>query len=362
MSDVILYAAIKENIKLQQEYLEFCTGGGSGGIAFYQNGNTQGGFPYAGDAGGDEFSLCPSLVQDWVNTLCPVLNTDLTCGFKVCDTSGYYRCGNNCTWCVPPGVCCAQFQLWGPGGGTSGMCCCGGSPHGPSGAWMVVQMPVSPGECYCLCSGCAYCCYASLTDPGICGSPTWIRSGNNDFCVCVDSGISCMCYWSGDLELIGGRGGECGIPASDGCAAPACNGGYNFCYDGGNQGTSICHAYATRTTFHMVNQPSDGRDTVYYGINGLWPAICLGDGSSNCLHGSCTLSTPVFGFENCVCGSRFTSSDSGEAYGGCYYQASSGYLQIPSVGGYHTYYCGGESSRDGDSGGMGMICVSYICN
>lgn len=357
MSDVLLYAALKENARLIREKIE----GGSGGSIDYSKPTPQG-YPYVGGSDGpDEFNLCPTIVSDWVADLCPLLRTDYTNSFKVCDTSGYYRCGAQCTWCVPPGVCNVQFQLWGPGGGTSGMCCCGGSPHGPSGAYMMIQMQVTPGECYCLCAGCAYCCYASMTTPGICGSPTFIRSGNNNFLACADSGISCMNFWSSDIYAAYGGDGSCGIPALDGCSANSCSGGWNFCLDSGNDGISICHAFASRTSFYLSSAPSDGRPVTYYGLNGLWPAIVIGDAAANCLHGSCTLSTPVFGFEGCVCGSRFTSSDSGESYGGCYYQASSGYQQIPSVGGYHTYFCGGENTRDGDSGGMGMICVQWCC-
>ena len=38
-----------------------------------------------------------------------------TSGIKVCDDTGYYRCGRNCSWTVPSGVTCARFQLWGAG-------------------------------------------------------------------------------------------------------------------------------------------------------------------------------------------------------------------------------------------------------
>lgn len=359
MSDVILYAALKENHRMMREKID-----GGGASAFDYSQQAPKGYPYTsggGGGGGDEFSSCPSIVQNWVANLCPLLKTDYTNSFKVCDTSGNYRCGNNCTWCVPPGVCNVQFQLWGPGGGTSGSCCCGGSPHGPSGAYMVIQMDVTPGECYCLCAGCAYCCWASTTTPGICGNPTFIRNQVNGFCACADSGISCMNHWADDIYAPYGGDGSCGIPALDGCSANACYGQWGFCYDSGQDGVEICHAFASRTSFWVKN--TGGKNVTYYGLNGLWPALCIGNNnaSPNCLHGSCTITTPVFGFEACVCGSRFTSSDSGEAYGGCYYSAAQGYQQIPSVGGYHTYFCGGENSRDGDSGGMGMICVQWCC-
>jgi hypothetical protein len=109
-----------------------------------------------------------------------------------------------------------------------------------------------------------------------------------------------------------------------------------------------------------VNEPNDGREVEYYGLNGLWPAIKINQGS---LHISeAGFSTPVFGFENCVCSACYCGSDANEGNYGCYYGADEGFLQIPGAGGYHTYSCGGGDAREGDAGRMGMICVSYTCN
>lgn len=109
----------------------------------------------------------------------------------------------------------------------------------------------------------------------------------------------------------------------------------------------------------MKSTPGDGRTVTYYGLNGLWPAIRIGGD----LHSqSETISTPVFGFEQCVCLDRYCGGDNDENNGGCYRSAQNGYLQIPSVGGYRDYSCDGGGACGGDSGGMGMICVSYTCN
>ena len=83
-----------------------------------------------------------------------------TQGFKVCDTSGYFRCGCNCTWTVPGGTTCVRFQIWGAGGGTTESRCCMHTMPGTTGAYASVIMPTTSGSSFTMCAGCAYCCYA----------------------------------------------------------------------------------------------------------------------------------------------------------------------------------------------------------
>ena len=360
MSDVILYAAIKENERLQRELIELCAGGGG---SFDYTQPAPAGYPYnstsGSGGGGNEFSACPSIVTNWVNNLCPKVCPSQTYGFKVCDNSGNYRCNRNCNWSVPSGVSNVQVQMWGPGAGTSGNCCCGGSPFGPSGAYMVMQFCVNQSETYCFCSGCAYCCWGEQTTPGICGSPTYFRS-TSGIQACADSGISCFCYWNEDLKS---NTSTCGhrIPDPDQkggtCSANRCS-GWNFCWDTGNDESSACHAFASRTTFHVTQQASDAREITQYGLNGLWPAHCTGSD----LNQGTGFSTPVFGFESCVCQATYSGADMNEGQRGCYWNAPNGYMRIPGAGGYHTYSCGGGNACQGDSGRMGMICVSWECN
>lgn len=346
MSDVILYAAIKENERLQRELLELCSGGGGGGLSFYET--PQGtGYPYTSSTGGAANNLCPQIVLDWEKSLKPKVDVSQSNGFKVCDTSGYYRCNRNCTWTVPSGVSRVQFQLWGPGGGTSNNCCCGGAPFGPSGAYMVVQMDVSSGETYCLCSGCAYCCCGEQTTPGICGSPTWVRGPG--ICVCANSGQSCYCYWNADIES-----GTCGcaIPDPGGNCGPHGCSGWNFCWDSGNDDTHVCHAFSRATW--VVNCKDDSRNVVCYGINGLYPYQYV---PRDNLNGACAISTPVFGFENCVCTDQWNDVT---CHGHCR-QAQNGFMQIPGAGGYSSRMHGGCRACGGDHGRMGMVCVSWEC-
>lgn len=353
MSDVILYAALKENQKLNTELLQLCTGGASASISDFAEGAISAGYPYTSAGGASAETpgtCCPTALVEWTQVLTPFVETN-TYGFKVCDTSGYYRCGSSCTWCVPPGVTRVQFQIWGPGGGTSGNCCCGGSPFGPSGAYAVVKMDVTPGNCYCLCGGCAYCCYANQNQPGICGSPSFVAGPGLN--VCADSGVSCYNYWAQDINASGhGQGSSCGVPHFDGCSVSSCD-GFNFCWDTGNDNTTICHAYS-RQTWHLVCG-NESCNIEAYGLNGMWPSMNIGQDLQNSTY---SVSPPVFGYENMTCCVQWT----GNTCRGCCYSAQNGYQQGPGFGGFADRKFGGCDGCGGDSGGMGMICVSWECN
>ena len=115
----------------------------------------------------------------------PASGASWTGGISVCDTSGYYRCGSSCTWTVPGGVTCARFQIWGAGAGTGYGCCCAFTPFGGTGAYASVIMPVTAGNSYTLCSGCAYCCCATAGGNGNCvnGCPSYVTgTGLTNFC------------------------------------------------------------------------------------------------------------------------------------------------------------------------------------
>ena len=112
-----------------------------------------------------------------------------TSGFKVCETSNYKRCNASCTWTVPAGTTCARFQVWGAGGGSGTSCCCGGSPNGGSGAYASIIMPVTAGQAYTLCAGCAYCCYTERSQMTADGCPSYVTGqGLTNFC--ADGGES----------------------------------------------------------------------------------------------------------------------------------------------------------------------------
>lgn len=348
MSDVILYAALKENERLTREYIDYKLGS-SVDISFYQTPSLCIGYPYLNGALSDAASqTCPQLVRDWQRVLKPVVQSGSS-GLKVCDTSGNFRCGASCTWTVPAGVTRVQFQLWGPGGGTSSNCCCGGAPFGPSGAYSVVTLDVTAGESYTLCAGCAHCCYASQTTPGLSAGNSFVTGPG--LCVCAEPGYACYCHWAADIGTVCLGDGSCGIPVPVGqiCTANSCA-GWNFCWDSGNDNVCVEHAFSRSTWSVSCSDPS--RNMTCYGINGLWPLMVIGNDNQS---GTYSVSTPVFGFERCVCTETWTSS----TCAGCNRRGDQGIMQIPGAGGYASQVHGGCNACGGDSGRMGMICVSW---
>ena len=81
MSDVILYAALKENVKLQAELLEYCTSAGRIGTDFYSTPQLPG-YPYINELGGTVSPTCPLIVRDWLTTLTPLVETNQPNGFQ----------------------------------------------------------------------------------------------------------------------------------------------------------------------------------------------------------------------------------------------------------------------------------------
>lgn len=80
-------------------------------------------------------------------------------------------------FCVPAGICCVRFEIWGAGGPAMGGCNCMHSPPSGSGAYARKTITVTPGQCYRTHVGWNWCC----TTPGGGGSDT-VHSGycNND--------------------------------------------------------------------------------------------------------------------------------------------------------------------------------------
>lgn len=352
MADVILYAAVRENENLNRELLNICSCRSTSGVSssFYTTPQAAG-YPYTATTTTNP--QCPQIVIDWKCYLTPYVNT-ICPGFKVCDTSGFYRCGAVCTWTVPAGVTRVQFQIWGPGSSTSSNCCCGGAPFGASGAYAMVQMNVTAGNVYCLCAGCAYCCYASQTTPGLVGAPSFVCGPGLFFC--ADSGASCYDQWAQDIRASGyGQGSTgCGVPYFDGCSASSCS-GWNFCWDTSADDTVICHAFS-RQTWNVICAGT-GRCLCCWGLNGVWPHITIG--SSGITTGTFTVAPPVFGFECCMC----IESATGTTCQGCNRAPGIGpgpLMCIPGAGGFGGWVNGGCNACGGDSGRMGMVCVTCI--
>jgi hypothetical protein len=362
MSDVILQAAIKAQADLLNQRIQAADGVT---VDYFKTPQVIGtpytsvpiGMTPAFQGGGQGIptdcgiisSVNPQIVDTWRRVLTPNVNVGAS-GIKVCDPSGNFRCDSNCSWTVPAGVTRAQFQLWGPGGGTGQNCCCGGSPFGPSGAYTVVRLNVTAGEVYCLCSGCAFCCLASQTTPGLCGTPSFVCGPGLN--VCVDSGISCYNYWGSDLCTVCLGDSCCGIPNPGQCrCSPNGCSGWSFCWDSGDDEVIVCHAFSRATWKYTCASPT--RNLVCYGLNGLWPFMKVGVNNLECM--TCSISTPVFGFENCTCVHQWSNV----TCNGCVRRAADGVMQIPGAGGYANSVFGGCNSCGGDHGRMGMVCVSW---
>ena len=269
--------------------------------------------------------------------------TGWTAGFKVCDTSGNFRCGSSCTWIVPPGVTCARFQLWGAGAGTGSGCCCGGSSIGGTGAYASVIIPVSAGWTYNLCAGCANCCYACRAQNDADGCPSCATGCNlNNFC--AEGGEGSMFCEAITRGIIGAT---CGYCVMFGCL---CNAGSDFCWNYSalvnSCGDNIMPMISSCKTFFGT-----ATGGTVYGIRGSFGL--MGVNSSG---GICVGHPPIYGFpSNSCCTCCLATND----IQGCSRSAVNGFMQIPGAGGWAGFKCGGATNCAGDAGRMGMVCVSY---
>jgi len=266
-------------------------------------------------------------------------------GFKVCDTSAQFNCGRCCQWTVPSGVTRARFQLWGAGGHPGGApCCCGDAPFGSTGAYASVIIPVTAGNTYTLCAGCAFCCFASSTSGAqrIPGCPSYVTgTGLNNFC--ANGGQGSLGTWMAAY----GAPTTCYLGFVNCTGQSICNGGGNTCFNG-CAGALLCYipgaSYFGTTT--SATSPS-----IVYGIRGMWPVKCF---ATNNYGYECH--PPIYGFESI---SQCNPSWSSGTCCGYNCRAAAGFLQIPGAGGWPSHAMGGSNGLVSDMGKMGMVCVTY---
>ncbi len=352
--DVLTYNALQEvNEKLKEELqtltddIATAQGGGGGGSS----------------ANADAIAVVDASSMLQANQWCRIPTGwgedglgSWTNGFKVCDTSGYYRCGSSCTWTVPGGTTCVRFQIWGSGGGTSESRCCMHTMPGDTGAYASVIMPVTSGSSYTMCGGCAYCCYAGsdgynqvrgcpsyITGPGLtnfCAEGGWSGCMYKQICDRNDLYFpvkcnSCCCMWINGCMCRSG--------------ATICSGdfetpgfGYPDGYYSGVMPWLACtvQAYGSATggeVWTIRGQSSHVHVDENYPMR-MWSATVYGYADKCCGRGGC------FVCNNCG--------------GHCQSAWTTGARSIPGVGGWGTSSCGGDCTC-GDSGRMGMVCVSY---
>ena len=370
--DVLQYSAFNQQVALRKELREkencfktLTNPGGSGG------GST-------GDPVAESAMLCwicdiePCLRQypvvefDATNSSCPKYwnciptGSGWTGGIKVCDDTGYYRCGRNCNWTVPGGVTCARFQMWGAGGGSGGGYQCSGSVWGETGAYASIIMPVTAGWTYCMCAGCAYCCYPSQQQEGRNqGCASWV-SGCGLCYVCADGGTGTMFHWMGAVgKRHPYRTGTVCCHTSGSCfcnyaswyrfdnSCAICQGPIDY-VAGANYNGCLAETSAYCPT---AGGAADG-NSIVYGIRGMWNQWCY---DTN--HYGWGKAAPIYGFENC---SRCCFQWSSGTCCGCYCSAwYTSCLRVPGAGGWPSITMGDNRSGCGDSGKFGMVCVSY---
>ena len=292
----------------------------------------------------------------------PAEGGDFNNGFCVCNGAGnYWRCGQGCTWTVPSGVTCARFQIWGPGSSSGSSCCCGIGMPGTSGAYASVILPVTAGNQYTMCAGCAYCCYGCWTSVQA-GADSYVQGpGLSNFC--AQGGNNCYCRMVKDYGICMGLSctynqfwccqfmGLCPIQQNDLClcdSIPASNYGYGRSHNR----LSCPIIYNTSVKFHGTATGGD-----IYGYDGMYSQYSV----HNSL-GWCVKYPPVYGWAGCWDNGRCSCDQEGCCLwnSGCCRKAENGYRYVPSHPGALSIKCGGHTNDPfGDAGRMGFVCVSW---
>lgn len=274
--------------------------------------------------------------------------------------NAHWNCGASCTWTVPDGVTCAQFQLWGPGAPGGAISCCGVSPFGATGTYSTMAIPVCPGEQYYLYAGCTCCCSrcqghqcygesSYVSGPGLhnfCTYPgeqnllcMYMNSGYMDYCQlkCCPPMCLCWCQFWCMAQICPGIHipMPCGVNAGYGTSTRLNS---SKLYSIPSMGSTIevksCYCYYDACAVYICNSPIIGLD-----------------------HNACSNSCVVFGypytntgFRTCQggCGYRMSASSNIEAY----------YANIAGMGGWAGYSCS-TGCQCSDIGQGGMIRVTW---
>tara|TARA_X000000368_G_scaffold418761_1_gene419836 strand:- start:2080 stop:3153 length:1074 start_codon:yes stop_codon:yes gene_type:complete len=278
-------------------------------------------------------------------------------GFKVCDDTGYYRCGRSCTWTVPSGTTQARFQIWGSGGGSNESRCCGFSPIGSSGAYASAILPVTAGQSYTLCAGCAYCCYAQSDGTHMIQTcPSYVQgTGLTNFC--AQGGFSCIYLQikHRNDQFFPSFCGYCCCNWMNGCI---CKSGAWVCSEFSTPYHGYPEGYCDGSYMPWLNEDvkyygdATGENASVWGIRGQWSYLSA-DYAMPMQYWSAT----SYGFPGSCCG-RGGCWVCDNCGGWCQNAWQQGVRQIPGVGGWGNSRCGGGCNC-GDAGRFGMVCVSY---
>lgn len=290
------------------------------------------------------------------------------------------QCGFNCNWTVPAGTNRVQFEIWGPGASTTWGSCCAFSPNGTTGAYLSQIICVSPGDTFCLVSGCAICCYAKGCEGGYPASNIGTHSAVYGCTSATGSNVCmCMCAMSGYSSL------ACEMVERDGCCGAwiqgyckgywnsgncLCTDGHWMCFDNsrgmfGREGHQGQGGYCQCTMPYMPSRCT----VAYTNINtGSWndirvpntcftvPGILSKGFFSNDNYGNmCSQGTPKFPCIQCYC---FTSET---CWGGQSCQNCCGHRRSPGSGGMGNHAMGGGTAWCGDIGRGGAVYLRWGC-
>ena len=357
--DVLVYSALNEQAALKKEIAEktkclfdlkadkSASGGGSSSGSAEECAKAW----LKADCGNEKIHhACPGDTTKW--TIWE--GSGWTGELKVCDASGYYRCGASCSWTVPSGVTKMRVQMWGAGGGANKPpCCCGHTPFGSTAAYSSTIVPVTAGWTYTLCAGCAYCCYGYTTTGHrrFRGQCSYIQGCR--FCnYCVDGGQGSMGNWMANY----GSRCTCRIHFhTNGNGMQFCNQGTDWC-NGGSQQLTDEIDYVSGAGIHgaLMDIEEPTAENVVYGIRGIWPKQCW---DSN--HYGYEISQPIPGIATPADGICCVQYTSGTCCG-CQCSAwNKDCLRFPGAGGWGSHAMGGSNGLYGDVGKFGMVWICY---
>ena len=282
----------------------------------------------------------------------------------VYDASGYYRCGASCAWTVPAGATYARFQMWGAGAAASSAPqCCGISVWGGSGAYASVILPVTPGQIYCACAGCALCCNKNVSSNYSIGAGcASFVVGPNLTNVCADGGEPSPYCWltrvRGEAE---GGIGYCVIANASTIVGGSSPYGYNWCMCG--QG-GFCN-YACQDADAII--PFSTSCKIYYGCVGNATAACHcvvgapgmfnSNGSTSYQTYMCLYHPPVINQTSCCC---YMCTSASATCNGCLKNACTGVFQVFGRGGSPSSNSGGTTTSYGGQGTSGFVKIEYL--
>jgi len=277
------------------------------------------------------------------------------CGSSCSDRSGYtgcyYRCGQGCNFTVPSGVTKVQFDAWGPGAMTAGSTCCGGSPHGSTGAFMSMQIEVTPGDVYCICAGCSICCSTQSYGNYSCQNQEW------GYPTCIDGpGLCNVRIEAGNQKAVAQIWLRGTVP-----------GGHTVqnCYGNAQGGSGQCwctwgyHCFTNSCSTCGVMGGVESMSCAYgctckgfmYRIPGLFGPYCLDTNNYGYYQAA-----PVPLFAEC---SQVCFSFSSNSCGGCNCSpTTSPYMKMPGAGGHAVHVMGG-CCICGARGNMGAVRITY---